>query len=440
MIDKVLPNNAEAEAAIIAGIIIDPKAIERVINILIPEAFYVTQYQILYEAVLALYEQGLPANLIQLEDWLRQHKKLNKAGGKAKIAQLLERTVSAVNVDQYAAIVMDKYYRRQLIIKGQEITALGYEEASPLSDIYDQSEAKIYGLTADNNSKFQTLAVRDYLAEAFQEINHQQFSTYATGLSDLDSLTGGLNKTDLIIVAARASMGKTWLACYLANYVVNKYQLPVVFFSAEMSGKHLAKRFLALHTGIDSSRLIKNIIYESEYETLVEGITKLKEISLEINDTPASSLTPSKIRSELRRIASNYNGQLGLVVLDYVQKLGNREASNRAQVIGAISGQLKDIAKEFSIPFVVLAQINRGTETRNDKRPVLADIKDSGDLEQDADLVMLLYRDAYYNSNSSDANVMEINVAKNRNGVTGICKVLFDPTVGKFCNLTGSYS
>lgn len=438
MIDKVFPHNTEAESAIIAGIIIEPKAIERVINILIPEAFYVTQHQILYEAVLALYEQGLPADLIQLEDWLLKHKKLNKAGGKAKIAQLVERTVSAVNLDQYAAIVMDKYYRRQLIAKGQEITALGYDETSPLSDIYDQSEAKIYGLTADNNSKFQTLAVRDYLAEAFGEINYQQVSSYATGLPDLNSLTGGLNKTDLIIVAARASMGKTWLACYLANYVATNYQFPVVFFSAEMSGKHLAKRFLALHTGIDSFRLIKNIIYESEYETLVEGITKLKEIPLEINDTPASSLTPSKIRSELRRIASKYDGQLGLVVLDYVQKLGNREASNRAQVIGAISGQLKDIAKEFSIPFVVLAQINRGTETRNDKRPVLADIKDRGDLEQDADLVMLLYRDAYYNSNSSLANVMEINVAKNRNGITGICKVLFDQTVGEFKNLAGS--
>ena len=438
MIDKIFPHNTEAEKAIIAGIMVEPEAIERVINILTPEAFYVAQHQILYQAALAVYEQGLPTDVIHLENWLRKYKKLNKAGGKAKITQLLERTVSAINVDQYAAIVMDKYYRRQLIVKGKEIIALGYDETSPLSEIYDQSEAKIYGLTADKKTTFQTLAVRDYLAEAFGEINHQQVSSYATGLSDLDSLTGGLNKTDLIIVAARASMGKTWLACYLADYVVTNYQLPVVFFSAEMSGKHLAKRLLALHTGIDSSRLIKNIIYESEYETLVEGITKLKEIPLEINDTPASSLTPSKIRSELRRIASKYDGQLGLVVLDYVQKLGNREASNRAQVIGAISGQLKDIAKEFSIPFVVLAQINRGTETRSDKRPVLADIKDSGDLEQDADLVMLLYRDGYYNSNSSESNVMEIDIAKNRNGATGVCKVLFDPTVGEFLNPTGS--
>ena len=205
MIDKVLPHNTEAESAIIAGIIIEPKAIERVINILTPEAFYVTQHQILYEAVLALYEQGLPADSIQLEDWLLKHKKLNKAGGKAKIAQLLELTVSAVNLDQYAAIVMDKYYRRQLIAKGQEITALGYDETSPLSQIYDQSEAKIYGLTADNNSKFQTLAVRDYLAEAFGEINHQQSSSYTTGLSDLDSLTGGLNKTALEEMSDRSN-------------------------------------------------------------------------------------------------------------------------------------------------------------------------------------------------------------------------------------------
>ncbi len=440
MIDRILPHNTEAEEAIIASIIIDPKAIEQVASILNSEAFYVTQHSYLYKASLALYEQGLPIDLIQIEDCLRQHKQLNKAGGKVKINRLLKQNISTANINQYAAIVMDKYYRRKLIADCQDITAACYDETNTLSDIYEQSEAKIYGLKVDNNSKFKTLAVSDYLAEAIHSINNEKFTHYATGLSDLDSLTGGLNKTDLIIVAARASMGKTWLACYLAKYVATNYQLPVVFFSAEMSGQYLAKRFLAMHTLIDSSRLIKNMIYESEYEILVEGIKKLKEIPLEINDIPASSLTASKIRSELRRISSKYDGQLGLVVLDYVQKLGNREASNRAQVIGAISGQLKDIAKEFSIPFIVLAQINRGTETRNDKRPVLADIKDSGDLEQDADLVMLLYRDSYYNSNSSSQHIMEINVAKNRNGETGICKVLFDPTVGKFCDFNGSYS
>ena len=254
-------------------------------------------------------------------------------------------------------------------------------------------------------------------------------------LTDLDSLVGGLTKQDLIIVAARPSMGKSWFACYLANYIATNEKKPVVFFSAEMSRKQLTKRFLAMHSGIDSQRLMNNVIYKEEFDSLAQGLSDLAELPIEINDTPAEQLTPAKIRSELRKIQSK-RGELGLVVLDYIQKLGDRAAGNRAQAIGKYSGACKDIAKQFDVPFVVLAQINRGVESQNNKRPSMGSIKDSGDLEQDCDLLLMLYRDEYYNTESIDNGAMEIIVSKNRNGATGICKILFNPSVGAFRDYT----
>lgn len=226
-------------------------------------------------------------------------------------------------------------------------------------------------------------------------------------------------------------MGKSWLGCYLSDYIAKNENKPVVFFSAEMSQEQLTKRFLSMHTGIDSQRLMHNQIYEEEYDALVEGLGNLAELPIIIDDTPASQLTPTRMRSTLRRISSE-KGELGLVVLDYIQKLGDRAAGNRAQTIGKYSGACKDIAKTFNTPFVVLAQINRGVEGQNNKRPSMADIKDSGDIEQDMDLGLLLYRDEYYRLDTSDKGIMEIIVGKNRNGATGTCKIEFEPLIGRF--------
>jgi len=271
------------------------------------------------------------------------------------------------------------------------------------------------------------------LIGAFQQLEGGETSGISTGLVDLDGLTGGLIRQDLIVIAARASMGKTWLACHLANQLALG-GMPVVFFSAEMSKPQITKRFLAMHSGIDSSRLIQNKIYKSEWEVLSKAVGTIAELPIIIDDTPASAQIPSKMRSVLRRIQSE-RGQLGLVVLDYIQKLGNRAAGNRAQVIGSFSGAFKDMAKEFDVPFVCLAQINRGVEGQTNKRPTMADIKDSGDIEQDADVIHLLYRDEYYNPDTPDKGVMEVAIGKNRNGPTGVCKVLFNPSVGLFRNV-----
>lgn len=426
--------NIEAEEAILGGILLDPKAISIVADILTAEAFFIQAHQQIYQVALELYQKDKQTDLMTISTWLADHKLLDKIGGTTKLSQLLNRTVSAVNIDRYAALVLDKYQRRQLVRVGHEITELGYDTTTELEIVFDQSEAKIFNLTTNKKSKFQLLPISDCLANVFNKIEQGSSPAYPTGLADLDFLIGGLIKQDLIIIAARASMGKTWLACYLANHIATTQQKPVVFFSAEMSQEQLTKRFLSMHTGIDSQRLIHNQIYEDEYDALVEGLSKLAELPIIIDDTPASQLTPTKVRSVLRRIQSE-KGELGLVVLDYIQKLGDRAAGNRAQAVGKLSGAFKDIAKEFDVPFVALAQINRGVEGQANKRPFMSDIKDSGDIEQDMDLGLLLYRDEYYNSDTGDSGIMEIQVGKNRNGAIGMCKVKFEPMVGSFYRL-----
>jgi replicative DNA helicase len=425
--------NIDAEEGVLGGILLDPSAISLVANILTSQAFYITAHQRIYRAALELHHKNKPTDLMSVTTWLSDHKQLEKVGGQSKLAQLVERTVSAVNIDRYAELILDKYQRRQLIAAANEITTLAEDTSTELEKVLDKSEQKIFDVTKYQSDQFEPESIGDCLIAAFSQLEGGETSGISTGLLDLDGLTGGLIRQDLIVIAARASMGKTWLACHLSNQLALG-GLPVVFFSAEMSKAQLTKRFLAMHSLIDSSRLIQNKIYKSEWDVLSRAVGTISELPIIIDDTPASAQTPSRMRSVLRRIQSE-RGKLGLVVLDYIQKLGNRAAGNRAQVIGSFSGSFKDIAKEFDVPFVCLAQINRGVEGQTNKRPTMADIKDSGDIEQDADVILLLYRDEYYNPGTPDKGVMEVAVDKNRNGATGVCKVLFNPSVGLFGSL-----
>ncbi len=423
----------EAEEVILGGILLDPHAIERVADNLIPEAFYITAHQIIYRAALVLHQQSSPIDLITVNNWLKDHQQLDRAGGKSKLTQLLDRTVSAVNIDAMAALVIEKFTRRRLLAVAEEIVQLGKETTTGLPQIFEQVESKIFNLTQTKSDRFQPQSIGECLPAAFQSLEQGEASGLPTGLLDLDSLMGGLQRKDLIVVAGRASMGKTWVGCYLANQMA-LCGIPVVFFSAEMSKEQLTKRFLAMHSGIDSQRLIQNRVYKSEWTALSKAVGVLSDLPIIIDDSPASSHSAARMRSVLRRVTKE-RGSLGLVVLDYIQKLGDRAAGNRAQAVGAIAGHCKDIAKEFDVPFIALAQINRGVETQANKRPSIADIKDSGDIEQDMDIGLLLYRDEYYNPESPSKGLMEINVAKNRNGPTGICEVWFSPETGGFRNV-----
>ncbi len=411
MTQKIPPQNIEVEQCILGGILLNPLAISLVADILPVEAFYVTAHQHIYQAALTLYRQDKPSDLMTVTTWLNDQNLLKKVGGQAQLAQLVESTVSAINIDRYAHIVLEKYQRRQLIAAAEEIIDIGYDTTTEIDSVLEQSESKIFNLTVDKQDQFQPQTIGDCLFNVFNSLKEGQTSGLPTGLDELDRLTGGLFRKDLIIVAARASMGKTWLACHLANHIAMSQNLPVVFFSSEMSKEQLTKRILAMHSGIDSGRLMKNQIYTTEYDDLVKALGVLSQMTLLIDDTPASVQNSSRMRSVLRRIQSE-KGKLGLVVMDYIQKLGDRGAGNRAQVIGKFSGEFKDIAKQFDVPFVALAQINRVVEGHANKRPFISDIKDSGDLEQDGDLIMLLYRDEYYHPDTKDKEIIRVSASQ----------------------------
>lgn len=431
--DKLLAN-IEAEEQILGSVLLDPKIIGIVAPMLPSSAFLLLAHQRIYECALQLSHQAKPTDLTTMVTWLEDHDQLDSIGGTVKLTQLLDSTVTSKSVQHYAELVMEKYQRRLLRQTGQEIIELASDTSAELEAVFDSSEQKLFDVTNKKTGRFDPKSIADSLKEVFDKIHDGVNPAYSTGLTNLDELIGGLIKQDLIVVAGRPSMGKSWLGCYFANYIATNENKPVVFFSAEMSHEQLTKRFLAMHTGIDSQRLMHNQIYEEEYDVLLSTLPEVSELPIIIDDTPASQLTPAKMRSVLRSIQLE-RGEIGLVVLDYIQKLGDRSAGNRAQAIGKYSGACKDIAKMFDVPFVVLAQINRGVEGQNNKRPSMGDIKDSGDIEQDMDLGLLLYRDEYYNSDTLDIGVMEIIVGKNRNGSTGTCKVNFDPSVGKFEDL-----
>lgn len=432
MNEDIAPHNIEAEESIIGGILLDPSAISRVIDLLTPETFYIEAHGTIYRIAVELDRADKPTDLLSVSSSLKDGKLLKQVGGEYKLVQLLERTVSAVNIDHLATLVMDKYKRRQIIALGRELEKLGSDTQQDLGAILARSETQIFDIQRDKQDGCERKTYQDYVANKFER---DPVSAYPTGLTDLDRAIRGLRKRSLIVIAARASMGKTWLACYLANHIAATQNKPVVFFSAEMSGYELSDRLLAMQAGIDSDRVIQNEFFPSEVESLKTAIDRAGNFPMIICDVQASQLTPVKMRSILRQIRHE-RGEIGLVVLDYIQMLGDRAVANRAQAVGKISGACKEIAKEFDCPFVALAQINRGVESQNNKRPSMADIKDSGDIEQDMDLGLLLYRDEYYHADSSEPGVMEIIVAKNRNGSVGTCKVKFDPRVGRFVNNT----
>jgi len=429
-----MPTSIEAEEAILGGILIDPTAISRVADLLKPEYFAIAAHQRIFSAAMTLLTQGHSADLMTVTNWLTDHGQLDGIGGLTKLAQLVDRTVSATNIDQYAGLVEEKYRRRKLIEAGINIAEAAGQTARDLEEIIAEAETNILSISTHIKSQeFSTLG--DCLNQAWASLEAGTPPGYLTGLHDLDELIGGLPRKDLIIAAARASMGKTWFAIHLTLQIARKYGLPVVFFSAEMSREALTKRLLAQVAGVNAQRVMWNKIYEEEWERLSAAVGELSELPITIDDTPGTALTPASMRSVLRRVEREH-GSPGLIILDYLQLLGERNAGNRAQDVGAIAGHCKAIAKDFDVPFVALAQINRGVEARNDKRPLMSDLKDSGDIEQDADLAVCLYRDDYYNPDSTEKDKIELIVRKQRNGSLGTAKCWFNPEKGTFRNIT----
>ncbi len=428
-------NNVEAEEVILGGILIDPGAIQRVVETLKSEFFSVTAHQKIYTACLKVHRQGRATDLMSVTSLLADSCILESVGGQSKLAQLVDRTVSAVNIDQYVELIREKWQRRQLFTAGLEIAKMAEQTATPLSESLEIAEKTILSLgddSANNNGRSRATYVSDALNQTFEMLQSVQQPTLRTGIRSLDKMIHGLGRKELITIAARPGMGKTLFGGHLALQIASKHRMPVIFFSAEMSTESLTKRFLSTCSGIDSQKIEwGEIETKKEWDAISNAVGTLSELPIIIDDTSGVSQTPSGMRAVLRRVQAE-RGQIGLIILDYIQLLGNRSAINRAQNVGEIAGECKAISKEFNCPFVALAQVNRGVESRNDKRPIMSDLKDSGDIEQDSDVCLVLYRDEYYNPNSTNRGEIEIIVRKQRRGNLGTAKAAFIPEIGIF--------
>ncbi|MEM7580343.1 MAG: replicative DNA helicase [Mastigocoleus sp.] len=432
--DRLPPQNIEAEEAILGGILLDPEAISRISDRLLPEAFYIGAHRDIYQGALQLNTQGKPTDLLSMTNWLIDHDLLKRIGGKNKLASLVDRTVSAVNIDSLAQLVTEKYQRRNLIKAGNEIVQLGYETQTELPVILDQAEQKVFAVSQERSQSGFT-HISDTLVNTFQDIEerHENISLpgVACGFYDLDAMTSGFQRSDLIIVAARPSMGKTAFCLNIAHYVASTDELPVAMFSLEMSQEQLVQRLLASESGIESTYLRNGRISQSQWEPLMGAIGNLSGMPLYIDDT--ANITVTEMRSQARRLQAEMGSDLGLIIIDYLQ-LMDTAGDNRVQEIAKITRGLKGLARELRVPIIALSQLSRGVEARTNKRPMLSDLRESGSIEQDADLVLMLYRDEYYNSDTPDRGIAEIIVVKHRNGPTGTVKLLFEPQLTKFKN------
>ena len=375
-IDRLPPQNIEAEEAILGGVLIDPEAIGRVTEVLIPEAFYIGAHRSIYQAALDLQSRGLPTDLMGVASWLKDKGTLEKVGGQSRLAQLVDRTISAANIDQYAKLVMDKYTRRKLIQCGGEIIQNGYETETPLETVLDQSEQALFGITQERPTQGLT-KTSDILTDTFTDIEQRSLGMVLPGLScgfyDLDAMTQGFQRSDLIIAAARPAMGKTSFVLNVARNIADMHRQPVAIFSLEMSKQQLIYRLLSAEAKIESGRLRTGRIAQHEWGPMGHAINTLSELPIFIDDTPGIGVT--EIRSKARRLQAENGGALGLILIDYLQ-LMEGSGDNRVQELSKMTRSLKGLARELNVPIITLSQLSRGVESRTNKRPMMSDLRE----------------------------------------------------------------
>ena len=375
-VDRLPPQNIEAEEAILGGLLIDPEAIGRVTEVLIPEAFYIGAHRSIYQAALDLQARGLPTDMMGIATWLKDKGTLEQIGGQSRLAQLVDRTISAANIDQYAKLVMDKYTRRKLIQSGGEIIQLGYETETPLEDVLDQSEQALFGITQARPTQGLT-ATSDILTDTFSDIEQRSLGMVLPGLAcgfyDLDAMTQGFQRSDLIIAAARPAMGKTSFVLNVARNIADTHRQPVAIFSLEMSKAQLIYRLLSAEAKIESGRLRTGRIAQHEWEPMGHAINTLSQLPIFIDDTPGIGVT--EIRSKARRLQAEQGGALGLILIDYLQ-LMEGSGDNRVQELSKMTRSLKGLARELNVPVIALSQLSRGVESRTNKRPMMSDLRE----------------------------------------------------------------
>ncbi len=435
---RVLPNDVEAEQAVLGAMIIDKDAIANVLEIIRPDDFYREDNREVFSAIVDLFESSKPIDLVSIKEQLRFRGTLDAVGGIAFIADLSTKVPTAANVEYYAKIVEEKSILRKLIHSSNDISNMGYAANEDVQDIVDAAEKKIFDIVQKRNVKGFS-PIKNILVdnmEKLEELYNQK--GYITGLSygftDLDMKTAGLHNSDLILVAARPAMGKTAFALNIAQYVATHDKVPVAIFSLEMSKEQLVNRLLSCEGMIDAQKMRTGKLEEDDWGKLAQAMSVLSDAPIYIDDTPGQTVT--EIRAKCRRLKLEKG--LGLVVIDYLQLMqasSKRGGENRQQEVSDMSRALKIMAKELDVPVITLSQLSRAPDGRPDHRPVLSDLRESGAIEQDADIVMFIYRDDYYNPETEKKNISEIILAKHRGGSTGTVELVWMGQFTKFANM-----
>lgn len=439
IIEKYLPHNFLAEKIILSSLLVSSEAIEICLRTLTIKTFYFKNHQEIYQAILVMYRKKIPIDIITLNTFLQDNGLLEKIGGIKVLIELVNQVPNLVYLEDYIRLIQDKFIRRSLIKFGYEAINSGYITSLSLEDILNTLETQLFNLTNEVRSN-QVLSSVDLFSNLFLELKQKSFQSTVAGLSsgfyDLDSFTQGFQKSDLIIVAGRPSMGKTALCLNIALNVVKASKLPVLFFSLEMSKEQLAYRMLAMDTLINPNRLRNGNLYKDDWIKLNTAIKNLSSLPLFIDDTPNVSV--QDIRSKIKKIIFEHK-DIGIIVIDYLQLMQNSKSriENRVQELSQITRSLKNLAREFKVPIIALSQLSRSVESRVTKRPILSDLRDSGSIEQDADLVLMLYRESYYAqnmNNPTDFDITELIITKQRNGPIGTVELNFDTMHTRFLN------
>ena len=444
---RVPPHSIEAESSVLGGLLLDNTAWDRVSDLVKEGDFYRHEHQLIFSAVAQLINASKPADVITVFEQLRGLGNAEEAGGLVYLNSLAQYVPSAANIRRYAEIVRERGILRKLLTASDEIATKAFNpQGKSVAQILDEAEQKIFNIGEEGSRMKQGFQGMDTLVidlmDRVQEMadNPNDITGVPTGFYDLDRMTAGFQAGDMIVLAARPSMGKTALAINIAEHVALNEGLPVAVFSMEMGASQLAVRIVGSIGRINQGHLRTGKLTDEEWPRLTEAIEKLRNISLHIDETPG--LSPSELRANARRLARQC-GKLGLIVVDYLQLMsgsGGSNGENRATELGEISRGLKMLAKELQCPVIALSQLNRSVEQRTDRRPMMSDLRESGAIEQDADIIMFIYRDEYYNKDSKEPGVAEVIIGKQRNGPTGTVKLAFLNSLTRFESLASGGS
>jgi replicative DNA helicase len=443
---RIPPHSIEAESSVLGGLLLDNAAWDRIADLLVDADFYRYEHRTIFAAIASLVNASRPADVITVYEQLQSLGKADEVGGLAYLNGLAQFVPGAGNIRRYAEIVRERAILRKLVTASDEIATNAFNpKGRPVAQILDEAEQKIFHIGEEGSRMKQGFQAMPQLVvqllDRVQEMadNPADITGVPTGFYDFDRMTSGMQAGDLIVLAARPSMGKTALAINIAEHVALEEGLPVAVFSMEMGASQLAIRIVGSIGRIDQGRLRTGKLTDEEWPRLTEAIERLRNVSLHIDETPG--LTPSELRANARRLARQC-GRLGLIVVDYLQLMsgsGSDSSENRATELGEISRGLKMLAKELQCPVIALSQLNRSVETRTDKRPMMSDLRESGAIEQDADVILFIYRDDYYNKDSKEPGVAEVIIGKQRNGPTGTVKLTFLKPLTRFESMPQGY-